>query len=105
MSIGKNLYIFRKRRNLTQSFVADQLGIKQSYYAKLESGKISKPTDVTLEKLCKVLSVTKEQLLAENTIDFKKELLELINKLNGNQHRILYILAAELHKMNRDAGN
>src|SRR5574338_860011 len=47
----KNL---RELKNLSQSYVADKIGISQSYYSKLESG-ASKLTPVMIESILNIL--------------------------------------------------
>lgn len=63
--IGQNIRKIREFRNLTQEYLATQLGISTRSYGKIESGE----TDLTLSRLSKIaelLEVRTEQLLALN---------------------------------------
>ncbi len=52
----------RNDKNLTQEFVAQQIGCSQSHYAKLENGKV-KLNLVTINKIASVLEVNATELM------------------------------------------
>ncbi|WP_051220615.1 helix-turn-helix transcriptional regulator [Flavobacterium filum] len=52
----------RNDKNLTQEFVAEQIGCSQSHYAKLENGKV-KLNLVTINKIASVLEVNVNELM------------------------------------------
>ncbi|WP_333693510.1 helix-turn-helix domain-containing protein [Flavobacterium sp.] len=52
----------RNDKNLTQEFVAEQIGCSQSHYAKLENGKV-KLNLVTINKIASVLEVNATELM------------------------------------------
>ena len=52
----------RNDKNLTQEFVAEQIGCSQSHYAKLENGKV-KLNLVTINKIASVLEVNANELM------------------------------------------
>lgn len=61
--IATNLTVLRKRLNLTQQNVAENLGIKRPTYAKYETN-IMPPLDI-LSKLADMFDITLEQLTKE----------------------------------------
>ena len=62
VKIGINLKDARIDRRLTQLEVADLIGKKSNYYAKLERGE-ARPSLKTLEKLVHVLQVRSSDIL------------------------------------------
>jgi len=52
----------RNDKNLTQEFVAEQIGCSQSHYAKVENGKV-KLNLVTINKIASVLEVNVNELM------------------------------------------
>jgi len=52
----------RNDKNLTQEFVAEQIGCSQSHYAKLENGKV-KLNLATIHKIASVLEVNINELM------------------------------------------
>ena len=69
--------MFRKRlrqaridANLTQQRMADLLGISLNGYQKYEQGETQPPLD-TLVKLSRILNVTTDHLLCNDTVDKK----------------------------------
>lgn len=49
----------REARGLTQTELADKAGLRQTYVSKLESGEIALPRDHNIEKLGRVLDLTR----------------------------------------------
>ena len=65
MHIGQKIKKLRELKNLTQSHLADELGVTQSAYSKIEQGE----TEVSysrLEKIASVLGMKPEELIAFN---------------------------------------
>ena len=62
MTIGKNIKIFRELRNFRQDYMAHQLDISQSCYAKIEND-ISIPKIDRLQKIAEILEVDITSLL------------------------------------------
>lgn len=61
---GKSLFcLFRKQSGLTQSQLADKLGVSQVAVARWETGKAS-PSEENLQKLCDILDCTRDDLLS-----------------------------------------
>lgn len=63
MAISDNIRKMRELRNFTQEYMANQLGITQAGYSKIESG----TTDITfskIEEIAGILSVTPADLVA-----------------------------------------
>ncbi len=53
----------RQHLGLTQNEIADKLGIKQSAWARLESGGVPDPRCSTIVHICKTLNVSADWLL------------------------------------------
>jgi transcriptional regulator with XRE-family HTH domain len=69
----------REKLNLTQEDLATKSGISARTIQRIESG--IKPKGYTLERLCKALNITKEDLLAEENeaVKTNKKLIKYIN--------------------------
>ena len=67
MSIGNKIKSIRELKNYTQEYMADQLGITQAGYSKIEKGK----TSVSFEKLQKLSLIL--DLPLENIINFESQ--------------------------------
>ncbi|PBJ15904.1 helix-turn-helix domain-containing protein [Flavobacterium sp. ACN6] len=67
MSIGNKIKSIRELKNYTQEYMADQLGITQAGYSKIEKGK----TSVSFEKLQKLSLIL--DLPVENIINFESQ--------------------------------
>ncbi len=52
----------RNDKNLTQEFVAEQIGCSQSHYAKLENGKVKLSIEI-LQKISTVFKLSVSELL------------------------------------------
>lgn len=82
IKFGNKIYNARKRAGLKQIEVCTKLGIGQSTYSKIESGKQSITLD-KLYKLCDIVNVSIYYLLDSGIDDFSnEELLEIENFKN-----------------------
>jgi transcriptional regulator with XRE-family HTH domain len=74
MSLGDNLKLLRKRANLTQSSLAESIGVHEVTLRRWEKADTSfQPRASDITKLCEVLNVTEAELLngpAPNEIKF-----------------------------------
>lgn len=64
-SLGENIREYRSRKNMTQEYVASQLGVSRQAVSKWESG-VSDPSTANLLALAKLLEVSPQEL-AEGT--------------------------------------
>lgn len=62
-TIEEKIRNLRELKNLTQGYMAEQLGITQAGYSKIESGN-TKLTYTKIEEISRVLGVQTEELLA-----------------------------------------
>jgi transcriptional regulator with XRE-family HTH domain len=65
MHIGQKIKKLRELKNLTQSHLADELGVTQSTYSKMEQGEIEVPYS-RLEKIAELLGMKPEDVIAFN---------------------------------------
>ncbi len=65
MHIGQQIKKLRELKNLTQTHVAEKLGVSQSAYSKMELGE-SAVTFNRLEKISEVLEMKPEEVIAFN---------------------------------------
>ena len=65
MNIGKKIKTLREIRNLTQSHLAQELGLTQSAYSKIEQGDVELSFS-KLETVAKVLGMKPEEIVAFN---------------------------------------
>ena len=80
MNFGENIKQLRTSANLTQSQLADKLGIKQSSYVSWEQKK-SNPTLELLEKLSEIYQIPIRDIIEKN--DIKSEESELLEHFRG----------------------
>lgn len=69
MNWTRNIKSLRERKNLTQEFVANELGISQNSYSNIENGTV-KLTIERLIEISKVLGVSAEELIANESQTF-----------------------------------
>lgn len=69
MNWTRNIKSLRERKNLTQEFVANELGISQNTYSNIESGAV-KLTIERLIEISKVLGASAEELIANESQTF-----------------------------------
>ncbi len=60
-NLGKNIKYLRKSKGLTQSELADRIGVHPTYIGKIEGGK-SNPSTILLFQISRVLKVTLYQM-------------------------------------------
>jgi transcriptional regulator with XRE-family HTH domain len=65
MHIGQKIKKLRELKNLTQTHIAEELGVSQSAYSKIELGE-SEVTYGKLEKISEVLGMKPEDIIAFN---------------------------------------
>ena len=65
MEIGRKIKTLREIRNLTQSHLAQELGLTQSAYSKIELGEVELSYS-KLETVAKVLGMKPEEIIAPN---------------------------------------
>ena len=78
MHIGKKIKKLRELKNLTQTHLAQELGITQSAYSKMELGE-SEVTYGKLEKISTVLGMKPEDIITFN----ESMVFNLMNNPNG----------------------
>jgi transcriptional regulator with XRE-family HTH domain len=75
MNIGKNIKQIREFKNISQDFVAHELEISQSTYAKIENGQLIPKID-RLQNIAKILEVDLSALINSTnnfTINFNAQ--------------------------------
>jgi transcriptional regulator with XRE-family HTH domain len=77
LHIGQKIKKLRELKNLTQSHVAQQLGVTQSAYSKMELGE-SEVTYSKLERISDVLGMKPEEVIAFND--------QMIFNISNNQY-------------------
>ena len=97
--IGKYIAQKRKEKNLTQSQLAEKLGVASKTISKWETG-VSMPDYSIIEYLCRELSTTPSQLIAgadeeaETITSDDKRILFLLKRLQdlNNQNKLMLSL-------------
>ena len=80
--IGNKLYTFRKRMGMTQAEVAEAAEIGDRTYADIERGCASMRI-TTLLQICRVLHVTPDEILTEDSPSLSTKQDELWARLNA----------------------
>lgn len=70
----ESIRVERIRKNYTQEYVADEIGISQSQYSRLEKGEIS----LDIEKVGKITKVL--EISPQDIIEFSQENINCIKK-------------------------
>ena len=68
-TVGERLKYLREKKRLTQTDIAEQLGISQSTYVRYEQNKIKRYKEDIFEKLAEILASTSAYLLGEEYYD------------------------------------
>lgn len=78
MHIGHKIKKLRELKNLTQTHVAEKLGVSQSAYSKMELGE-SEVTFNRLEKISEILEMKPEEVISFN----ESVVFNVMNNANG----------------------
>lgn len=89
-TIGEKIRNVRELKNLTQEYMANQLGITQAGYSKIETG-TTKVTYSKLEEISKILDIRVEELL---TFDSQKY-FNSFNNIKGSNNGSVTIKVEE----------
>ena len=87
--LGENIKLYRESKNMTQSEVAEILGVKATTISKYEAGTLE-PNIESLKKLAELFEVSIDKLIKEDDFDISKiNILEILReqkdmKLKGN---------------------
>lgn len=85
MSIGEKIKCIRELKNYTQEYLANNLGITQAGYSKIEKG-ITSLSFEKLEKLATILEIDIEYIIHFDSYNFlHKEAVERDNNKNMNK--------------------
>lgn len=102
-AIGNKLLTIRKRMGMTQAEVADAAEIAERTYADIERGSVNMRIETVLS-ICKVLQITPDEILTENTSSNsarQEELWQKLSKLSEkNKETALTILSVYLDSLN-----
>lgn len=95
MALSEKLYVLRKKGNLSQEQLAEQLGVSRQAISKWESGK-AVPESETLISISKYFGVTLDYLMKEN--DSPSEVVtdreETQTKTNSGREKRIFGLVA-----------
>lgn len=106
-TIGGRLKYLRDKKRLTQTEVAEKLGISQSTYVRYEQNKIKRYKEDVFEQLAEILSTTSGYILGEENSDPRlSHLPEYLHSFVYNPESSSYIAEAYLmfmgNKVRRD---
>ena len=65
MFIGQKIKKLRELKNLTQDYMANQLGVTQSAYSKMENGEVDIPFS-RIEDIAKIFTIQPEDIITFN---------------------------------------
>ena len=83
--LGKKLQEIRKKKKLTQEYVAEFVGIETSSISNIENGKYY-PSAENLEKIMQILNITPSELFLFESLN-KKEILidEMLSSMKDDE--------------------
>lgn len=90
--LGKKIQQIRKKRKLTQEYVAEIVGIETSSISNIENGKYY-PSAENLEKILKVLNITPCEIFSFESYDLKENLInEMLESMKNDEKltRLMY---------------
>lgn len=90
--LGKKLQEIRKKRKLTQEYVAEFVGIETSSISNIENGKYY-PSAENLEKILTVLKTTPKEVFLFESMDKKENLIdEMLESMKNDENltRLMY---------------
>jgi transcriptional regulator with XRE-family HTH domain len=104
--IGKKLKSRRKALNLTQSALAEKVGLTESSISRYEAGKIATMPTSTVKRICEVLHIEPSELLGltpEKSFEYDlKEILTSVDDLPDYvKANILKLLKQEIKMYRR----
>ena len=106
IEIGKKLKARRKALNLTQSALAEKVGLTESSISRYEAGRISTMPTSTVKRICEVLHIEPSELLGltpEKSFEYDlKEILKSADDLpNFVKLNLLQLLKQEIRVYRR----
>ena len=100
--IGNKLLSIRKRMGLTQAEVAEAAGLSDRTYADIERGTVNMRTE-TILRICKVLHITPDEILTEESSSLLSRQEELWTRLNAcnpkDRETALHLLSVYLKSL------
>lgn len=87
MTTNNNIRHLREFKGYSQKYIASQLGKSQAEVSKIENGQIHL-SDHTIEQLCKILEITKDEIFEDENIlgkPLKRIIGDLFNQLSENK--------------------
>ncbi len=94
--IGEKIKQVREKQNLTQQFIADELGITSNGYGKIERG----DSNINIDKLEKIAEILKVKL--EDLLDLEKSGVALTDNKIKNIDKIASIIICEVSEKERE---
>ena len=67
MSVGQNIKIKRKEKNITTTQLAEMIGVDQSTIVRYENGGVRRVPDIQLQKICDALDCSVTELVGTGT--------------------------------------
>ena len=111
MTIGQTIKLYRKEKNLTQSELAELIGVSTQAISKWETDS-GMPDISQLIPLARVLEISTDNLLGNTDLEFEKEVTELRQKFGGinfisdlNYAEELYILTSKFFNRHPDVSD
>lgn len=99
--LGKRIKELRIKSNMTQSQLAETVGIDPKHQSCIETGKNFPSADL-LEKFSKAFNIEPSELLKfdylQNRLLLQKELVELITNCSDEQLKIIYRVVTSILK-------
>lgn len=85
--LGENLKRIRTLKNITQSDIANSLGVSRAFICKIENGQ-NNPTLSTITKLCRAVGATPDELLDSSKVTKKQKGKAAPKKIKAETHTL-----------------
>lgn len=88
MSFGAKLKSLRKQRGITQTQIADELGIRQNTYSDYENDK-TQPSIESIVRICKILDVPADILFYEDSNEDSSSISNAVSQYLQDRNRLI----------------
>ena len=97
-NLGANIFILRSRAGLSQEDLGFEIGVSRQMISKWELNE-AKPRTNNMEKLCKALNVSMNQLLGKEEVLTQNDLQEIVEQIKNEKENVIDInkIREDLH--------
>ena len=107
-ALGERIYSSRKKMKMTQSDLAEKVGISNTYLSHIENGSGNMSMDIFVD-IANALGVTADELLSDSILSDDNltgdQIVELLNGCGGYEKSVILEVVAALRNALRSNGS